>query len=968
VSRTAPRQRQRVRAQIALLLVVTSVAALLLTVQRGSVPAAAGDPGAVVLDVGLVNEDRGVDSGGEQVNLGRGYVRQIESDDSAAWHVVSRGVAERALAHGSYHLLVIIPADFSAKLLDLGSPDPDPIGITYQVNGAGDPRLEAVADRRGQSVVDQLSGQLVDVYVASILGNLRRAQDDVQRVVEAEAEHAGVLADEVDPASRALGTDLGGVAEGADGSLAANGGLVDGLGGHADDLDEAAAEHADHDGTLADLVARRQEGALTHAAFLEAALAMDARLLGAEVQAMHDGLDATGRALAAQLEDQGDPANHAAAVATLDGLARESDAAVADRVDALGALDTAAVLDAHGPAVRAGVDEDGDGRATLAEVLARSTADPADAEAALAAVLRSAAADQVAVLPFRDAAALDEAVDAGVFDRAGAGVADLAAGIGADLATVLAWDGHADVATDPDRVIGADLGELGAALGRRGPGRPGEPGATPGPTAAPTDSPAPTATASPDPAPSPDPGPTLGAGGGHDRRGRDARAAAYGARVAQVAEAYRRAADLVRLVAACERDCGLAPGTDVSGAVDAVLLDAVARQVAAEQEHLTSARGLTDRLLAAAADLAQGRDRLRATSRGLTTQVDAHLDQLTALRAASADVVAAERPVARSAAATDATTRDVLAEASALTASSTLLAASARSGAERASALGDLLGLLRADVAQLVADSADLDAGSAALTTALTAHVAGSQEFADAFGGVLPHAHSAGVLNERLLRFLVDPVEPTPRAAVAAVDVGRPQPWVLIAFTLCFLAAYLVAHVRPARRAGSDLDRARTTWFRANARAAGRCALAGVALGAALAVVSAADLGVPRETQVAWVTAVVLICCGLTLLAHWLVAQCRALGVGLCVVLLVGHVLVTDAVGSGAPSGAAGVLAAVNPLGRAESALGSLLGTDPAGLVVAGPLVVGVLAVLLLDLVVVDPARLVPRRWRAVPA
>lgn len=955
-----------------MVLVVASVAALLLTAHGGYAAGPAGPAvaGSVVLDVGLVNEDRGVDTGGEQVNLGRGYVRQIESDPTAAWHVVSRGVAERALAHGSYHLLVIIPADFSAKLLDLGSADPDPIGITYQVNGAGDARLEADAERRGREVVDQLNGQLVDVYVASILGNLRRAQDDIQVVVDAEAQHAGVLADQVDPATRALGTGLGALTQGADGSLTAQGGLVDGLGGHADGLDEAAVEHADHDGTLAALVAQRQEGALTHAGFLAAALALDARLLGAEVQAMHDGLAATGRALAGQLEDDGDPAGHPGAVAGLDALSRELDAAVTGRVAALTALDPAAALTAHGPDVRAVVDLDGDGVVTLTEVLARSSDQPA-AEAALAAVLRAAAADHVAVLPYRDVDALAEAVASGTFDRAGASVAALTEGIEADLATVLAWDGHADVAAAADGVVGADLADLGAVLGGSGTSPPVDP--EPGPTPAPTASPGPSPGPSPDPTDAPTAAPTEapdqpgGVDGDHPGD-RDARAALYGARVAQVADAYRRAAGLVRLVAACERDCGLAPGADVTAAVDAVLLEAVARQVAAEQEHLAAASGLTARLLSTAAELTEGRERLRATSRELAAQVDAHLDQLTGLRESSAGVVAAERPVARSAATVDATTRDVLAEASALTASSALLAASARSGTDRAAALGDVLDLLRADVARLAEDSADLDGRSADLTTALTAQVAGSREFATAFAGVLPHAHSAGVLNERLLRFLVEPVEPAPRAAVAAVDVGRPLPWVLIAFSLCFLAAYLVAHVRVDRPAGSDFDRRGATRLRANARAAGRCALAGAVLGAVLAWASGAALDVGRETQVAWAAAVVLVCCGMTLLAHWLVAQCRALGVGLCVVLIVAHVLAADTHGTGAAAGVAGVLTTVNPLGRAEAALGSLLGTDPAGLVVLGPLVVGVLLALALDLTVQDPARLLPRRWRAVPA
>jgi len=204
--------------------------------QQGLAAAGAQAARPVALNVALVNEDRGAEAGGEQVNLGRAYVRQIERDTSAVWRVVSRGVAESGLAQGSYHVLVLIPAEFSAKLLDLEAEDPGPIGVTYQVNGNGNARVETVADARARGIVGQLNGQLVDMYVASILGNLRQAQENVRFVADAEAGHVGVLVDEVDPAARAIGTSLSVLAQGSDGSVTEHLGLVDGLDGLGGDV------------------------------------------------------------------------------------------------------------------------------------------------------------------------------------------------------------------------------------------------------------------------------------------------------------------------------------------------------------------------------------------------------------------------------------------------------------------------------------------------------------------------------------------------------------------------------------------------------------------------------------------------------------------------------------------------------------------------------------------------------------
>lgn len=965
---------RRVRVLVALGLAVSLVALVLLPLngeyQRGVAEVKARSAQPVALNVALVNEDRGIDAGGEQVNLGRGYVKQVESDTSAAWNVVSRGVAERGLAYGNYHLMVIIPAEFSEKLVDLESTDPSPIGITYQVNGGGNVRVEAVADERGREIVTDLNGQLVDMYVASILGNLRLAQDNVQLVVDVEATNAGVFTDEVDPATRAFGTNLGALTQSTDGSLMANDGLTTGLDGLTSDLQDSTLDHAEHDESLAELVAARQEGAVTYGMFLQSLMTMDAQLLSAGVQQLYDDLVTTGDSLQEQLDAEAELPNHAGAVAELEALTDRVEASVAARAAVLDGLDVAAVLEVYGAEIRAAVDGDGDGTVTLEEAWEAAPGEagtevPVGPE--FLAVVREAAAQQIAVLPYREMKKLAIAIEFGIFAHAGGQFATLTERMRGDLRTVLSWDGYADVPEQPDEHVGSDIDTVIEAL-VAAQSFPVDRELEPDPEIDPEIDPG----LDPDPETDPElePGTDPEADPIADAITELTRAAAgYGALVAQIVEAYHRAAELVRFADSCLTTCGLPPEADVTGAIDAILTRSVARQIAAEQEYLAGFAALVGELRSGMTEVTDSAQRLRATTQDLSTTITGQLDSLAALRGSMAQVLKDERPAARSVAETDAMTQSIVGEARALVSSSEFLVLSAQSGVEQAGQIKALLDGLHADANGLLVDSADLDRRSDHLTGALSGQVESARAFADSFAGVLPNAHSSGVLNERLMQFLVEPVVPTQRDSVASADVTRPFPWVLIAFSLCFMAAYLLAKVTWTGRQRSAFARGRVPWFRSNARSVGVSSIVGAVLGAGLAWASGAGLGVPRESQVVWGAAVVLICLALTLFAHWLVKQWRAVGVGLCVVLLVGYVFVSDAVGTGVTSGVAGVMATVNPLYHAEAAMRGLLGQDTSGVEILGRLFVGVLVAVVLNLLVRDDLRaFIPRRWRPVPA
>ncbi|HEY0186388.1 MAG TPA: type VII secretion protein EsaA [Cellulomonas sp.] len=955
---------------LVLLLVVALLALVLLPLnggyQRGV--AAARVQEQVLLEVALVNEDVGATFGGETVNLGRGFVTQVESDASASWHVVSRGVAESGLGAGGYQLVVVIPAGFSGTLLDLELEEPSPIAVTYQANGGGSTRIETIAASKGAEIVASLNAQLVDMYVASILGNLRQAQDNVRLLVGAGTESTTTFVDTVLPATADLDESLALLTERSDGLLTAG---QDGLTGIADlstATDEAQTAQGEHDQSLAELLAAREEGALSYAAFLESLLALDARLLSEDVQRLYDDLAATRGALADQLVvDDAETSSHAVPLAALQGSVDRVEASVRARADELAALDDAAVLDAYRDAAYATLDTDGDGAVSLTEVAAAVRGEDSTPLGSpdVQALLVPLAEAQIARLPYRSVEALDAVVASGVLGRAGGRLDQLAAQIAEDLRTVLAWSGQAEVGVDPTGVVGQGLDEtivaLGAAQlamtgGSEGDGAPadGEPAdVDPVDEADPADE--------DDPADEPDPTePTE-----QERAVATLTevAARYGAEVTEIAQAYRSAAQTVSVLQDCAARCGTLPDLDVSAAVDGVVTTAVAQELAAERATQDRLTAQVARLQAEMVELTGSFGTLTELSGRLSITIDGQLDELATLRTSMATVLDDEDVASDAVSASDSRTRTIASEARSLLSQSGSLAAQTESAVRTGEGVQQLSSAVREDVAALGEDSVSLVTSADLLQQVLTGDVQDEQLFSSTFDGVLSNSYRSGVLNERMLGFLVSPVEANPRDPVASTDVSRPFSWVLIVFVLCLGAVCALSSVARRREPASAFSSDRTRWFWANVRALGPVTVVAVVLGVGIAWVSAVDLGVPRESQLRWAWCVVLACVETSLVVHALVRQWRLVGVGLSVLLPVGYVLVTDAVGAGAGGGLPALVARLDPLSHAERALVAVLGSDPSWGAVSGRMLLGTAVALAAGLLVrMDLRALLPAR------
>lgn len=76
------------------------------------------------LPVAIVDQDRGADVGGKQLNAGRDLTTELLDRHTFDWHEVSAARADEGLRKGDYYMTLTIPADFTAKIATGGGDHP----------------------------------------------------------------------------------------------------------------------------------------------------------------------------------------------------------------------------------------------------------------------------------------------------------------------------------------------------------------------------------------------------------------------------------------------------------------------------------------------------------------------------------------------------------------------------------------------------------------------------------------------------------------------------------------------------------------------------------------------------------------------------------------------------------------------------------------------------------------------------
>ncbi|MBP1968670.1 type VII secretion EsaA-like protein [Virgibacillus natechei] len=143
----------------------------------------------MAMDIALVNEDDGATFNDNEVSFGDAFIQSMDRDESHDWYVVSRGVAESGLERSTYDMMMIVPNDFSEKALSMESESPEQVSLNYKINASGNERVQTEAEKTASEILNDVNRRIVDVYFASIIGNLQDAQDSIGSIVERQGAH-----------------------------------------------------------------------------------------------------------------------------------------------------------------------------------------------------------------------------------------------------------------------------------------------------------------------------------------------------------------------------------------------------------------------------------------------------------------------------------------------------------------------------------------------------------------------------------------------------------------------------------------------------------------------------------------------------------------------------------------------------------------------------------------------------------
>jgi len=141
------------------------------------------------MSIALVNEDEGASFNSSEIAFGAAFVESVEKNNEHDWYVVSRGVAESGIEKNTYDMMIVIPNDFSKKALSIQSEAPEQVVLNYKINAKGNEDVESEAEKTASTVLNNFNKQIIDVYFASIIGNLQNAQDSIAEIINEQAEY-----------------------------------------------------------------------------------------------------------------------------------------------------------------------------------------------------------------------------------------------------------------------------------------------------------------------------------------------------------------------------------------------------------------------------------------------------------------------------------------------------------------------------------------------------------------------------------------------------------------------------------------------------------------------------------------------------------------------------------------------------------------------------------------------------------
>ena len=941
------------------------------------------------LNVAIVNEDKPVYVDTKEYNLGASYVKNIERDNSQNWSVVPRGAADSGLESGKYQLVLTIPSDFSEKILDINSINVDKTTINYKVNAQGNLQVENDANKLAKDIVADLNGQLVDMYMASILSNLYTAQKNVQASSQIQATNIGnyrtnlygtaINSKNIFPTLYSMSSS----------SVDANGVLKTGLDSYSQIFGRYDVSQIAYGDKLGTLLKNRDTEKKNHADVITGLISQSREDVKGQIETYKELIKAQGSLTAnidgtAESTDGTSPEVGAYYKTVAENIKKEIDSLKTNLTDERTKFEN------HKKDIRNFVDEK------------------------LAAYYETSEKNNITLGRFLDKAANKdlEKAEGSLKEQLVSAISELPkedfsgkefSGFGITPITIPSVN-YTDLKTikEPsDEISLTDLKNLEnlaitstSAVGRTGTKAKVSWKAGTGVTvhsvtydgtpvalgdeidlktggtfkvaysvaeAAPTSG----STGTSSPTPKADPktvdislNDVQAVSAPIDVLRVQQAAVSYGQKVQKIASDYQKVESLKQ---AYDTVKGL-KNSDVSKALSDIWFEAIDSNLKKYEDSLTTpasgtdtdgTKGKVDKALSELTTLKPVLEKnvrdVLTTNQELDTKIKDQLDKYNQLKEKLENLEKAQDGGNEAFKNTDDQLAALNTDYAALLSETTGVKESSQSNVKAAESVNETLGNFNRELSNAQSSTEKLSQDAESLMTQFNEELTNNGNFVESFVKVLNNAYENGVPNEVLLNFLSNPVAQNSTSVKATVNVYRPFTWILLLEIISLFTAYLFATQNVIRKVKDKfkLDKLHDT----DIMTVGLLSILAVVVGLVVGIVSSAQLHVGREYQPSWVLLIVLAALVLIQGQYLLLKHFRVIGMGLAFFMMISFVYLSNAIGTTASlTGFPAFIKNLNALSILEALLSGYFDGQPANIlafiamtiVVAGLLVMNI--------------------------
>lgn len=113
------------------------------------------------IPVAIVNEDKGTNFNGKNLNTGNEIVEKLKDNHKIGWKFVNARNADMGIIDGTYYAMIKIPEDFSRNITSITSNTPKKAEIIYKVNTKNSPVALKITDAARNTLAEQIKSNFI---------------------------------------------------------------------------------------------------------------------------------------------------------------------------------------------------------------------------------------------------------------------------------------------------------------------------------------------------------------------------------------------------------------------------------------------------------------------------------------------------------------------------------------------------------------------------------------------------------------------------------------------------------------------------------------------------------------------------------------------------------------------------------------------------------------------------------------